>query len=192
MAHQADFDLIAVFEEVNRRHFDGFLDAPTIRWNSRLRSSAGRFIPGSRKFWRERPAVIEIASYLVGEARAAALIADTMAHEMIHFWLWIRRKPYGHTAEFLVKMRAMGVSRYNPVPCLRPFRYIYLCSACQKEFPTKRALGVLACAKCCKAYSSGRFDRRFELRLLRKLSREEGLLLISQRVSCGTAASSGL
>lgn len=163
-------DLAEIFDEINQKHFDGFLDAPTLRWNSRLRSSAGRFIPGSRKFFRRYPPVIEVASYLLEETQARDLIFDTLAHEVIHFWLWVRRKPYGHTAEFLAKMRAMGVSRYNSVPRTRPFKYLYRCTGCNKEFPAKRRLGVLACADCCKKYSDGKFDNRFKLELAQTLT----------------------
>lgn len=156
-------ELLQIFEEVNQQHFDGFLDPPILKWNSRLRSSAGRFFPGSRKFFNERPPMIEIASYLQTEENAVALIRDTMAHEMIHYWLWVRRKPYGHTPEFWAKMTAMGVSRYNPVPRTRPYRYVYRCVACMKEFFTRRRLGDLACARCCKLWSGGKYDARFKL-----------------------------
>jgi predicted SprT family Zn-dependent metalloprotease len=158
-------DLHRIFQEINYRHFDGFLEFPELRWNSRLRSSAGRFVPGSRKYIREAPPAIEVASYLQQEAGAHSLIRDTVAHEMIHYWLWVRRRPYGHTADFLLKMRAMGVSRYNPVPRLRPYRYIYSCGACQKEFYARKKLGLLACAHCCRQHSKGKFDRRFKLLL---------------------------
>jgi len=161
--------LEALFQEVNEKHFDGFLDVPELVWNPRLRSAAGRFIPGSRKFFRQAPPKIEIASYLQNEEGAEALIRDTMAHEMIHLWLWVRRKPYGHTEEFLVKMRAMGTTRYNPVPKLRGPKYIYRCPACTKDFPARRKLGVLACLDCCKKESGGRFDRRFKLELVEQL-----------------------
>src|SRR3954471_11698297 len=89
--------LVTYFEQINIQHFDGFLDPPVLRWNSRLRSSAGRFIPGSRRFLKAAPPVIEVATYLKSEAQAASLIEDTVAHEMIHYWLWVRKKPYGHT-----------------------------------------------------------------------------------------------
>jgi predicted SprT family Zn-dependent metalloprotease len=156
-------DLAAHFAAVNDRHFDGFLTPPRLKFNSRLRASAGRFIPGRRSWLREFPPVIEIATYLLEESRALELIADTMAHEMIHYWLWVRRRPYGHTPEFHAKMRAMGVSRYNPVPRVRPYRYIYVCTGCQRDFPARRKLGVLACAKCCERHNGGRFDPRFRL-----------------------------
>jgi predicted SprT family Zn-dependent metalloprotease len=163
-------NLLRFFEETNRLHFDGFLEPPILRWNSRLRSSAGRFVPGSRKYFKQLPPAIEIASYLLEEENAEALIRDTMAHEMIHYWLWVRKRPYGHTAEFLEKMKQMGVSRYNPVPKTRPYRYIYACGYCQREFPARKKLGVLACANCCKNHSQGKFDARFKLVLARSLT----------------------
>lgn len=171
-----EVDLRQLFERINLAHFDGFLDAPVLRWNSRLRSSAGRFFPGSRRFPELRQPAIEVASYLLEESTAEALIADTMAHEMIHYWLWVRRKPYGHTAEFMQKMREMGVSRYNPVPRPRPYKYIYRCSGCSTEFPARRRLGLLACAKCCKLHAGGKFDIRFKLELFRSLATEQAVL----------------
>lgn len=177
MQHAPLHDLLSLFELINRDHFDGFLEAPVLRWNPRLRSSAGRFIPGtrpgSRRFFHPVSPAIEIASYLVTEERAAELIADTLAHEMIHYWLWVRRKPYGHTAEFHSKMNLMGVSRYNPVPRSRPYKYVYLCGTCETEFPARRKLGPLACAKCCRKHSGGRYDARFKLMLHRHIARGE-------------------
>ena len=114
--------------------------------------------------------MIEIASYLLTEVNHEALIRDTLAHEMIHYWLWVRRKPYGHTPEFWAKMRIMGVSRYNPVPRTRPYKYRYRCGFCQKDFFARRKLGPLACADCCKRYSEGRYDPRFKLIQMEKLA----------------------
>lgn len=156
-------NLSAVFSKLNEAHFDGFLDPPALGWNTRLRSSSGRFIPGSRKHWREDPARIEIASYLLEEENGASLVQDTMAHEMIHYWLWVRRRDYGHTAEFWSKMTLMGVSRYNPVPRKQSFKYSYYCKSCLKVYPARRKLGVLACADCCNRFSGGRFDPKFAI-----------------------------
>ncbi len=161
--------LEAIFQEINAKHFDGFLDAPVLGWNSRLRSAAGRFIPGSRNLFHRAPPKIEVASYLLDEEGAEALIRDTIAHEMIHLWLWVRRRPYGHTEEFLTKMRLMGTTRYNPVPKLRGPKYIYRCPNCGKDFPARRKLGVLACLDCCKRESGGKFDRRFRLVIAEQL-----------------------
>jgi SprT-like protein len=164
-------DLKTLFDEINAQHFESLLDLPNFRWNSRLRSSAGRFMPGSRKLWAlsYEKAVIEVASYLLDEKNSFELIRDTLAHEMIHYWLWLRRRPYGHTDEFYQKMTEMGVSRYNPVPRTRPYKYLYRCPECMKEFKTRRKLGPLACAQCCRQHSRGKFDSRFKLVLEKSL-----------------------
>jgi SprT-like protein len=158
-----EISLRQIFDDLNQKHFDGFLDAPLLGWNSRLRSSAGRFIPGSRRFFRLKPAKIEVASYLIQEHDGKRHIVDTIAHEMIHYWLWVRGRPYGHTEEFYRKMKQVGASRYNPVPKVRPPKYFYQCPNCSQEFPARRKLGTLACLSCCKKFSGGKFDRRFKL-----------------------------
>lgn len=158
-----EISLRQIFDDLNEKHFDGFLDAPVLSWNSRLRTSAGRFIPGSRRFFRLKPPEIEVASYLKTETDGERHIIDTIAHEMIHYWLWVRKKPYGHTDEFYRKMKQMGASRYNPVPKLRPPKYFYQCPGCEQEFPARRKLGTLACLTCCKKHAGGRYDSRFKL-----------------------------
>lgn len=155
--------LLAHFEEINLTYFDGFLEVPELKINARLRSSAGRFIPGHRKFFKVGPPVIEVASYLLHLADSEKHVRDTIAHEMIHYWLWVRKKPFGHTPEFWSKMQLMGVSRYNPVP-----RYAYRCPACENEFLARRRLGSLACEKCCKQHANGRYDSRFKLYMVKE------------------------
>lgn len=109
-------DLAAIFNELNHKHFDGFLEAPKLAWNSRLRKSAGRFIPARRKWFKKFPPTIEVASYLLGKPNPEKLVTDTMAHEMIHYWLWVRGQPYGHTPEFYKKLKIVGAPRYNLNP----------------------------------------------------------------------------
>ncbi|HAR41414.1 MAG TPA: hypothetical protein DCS07_02085 [Bdellovibrionales bacterium] len=177
----SSISLETVFDEVNQKYFDGFLDRPVLRWNSRLRASAGRFFPGSRKFFYAAPPVIEIAAYLLQENESQQHVSDTVAHEMIHYWLWVRKRPYGHTPEFHSKMNALGVSRYNKVPRLRRFHYIYRCDGCGKEFPVRRKLGTLACSNCCKLHARGKYDSRFILVLTRTLSALEAAQLSTQK-----------
>lgn len=163
-------DLGLLFGEINEKHFDGFLDAPVLRWNSRLRSSAGRFIAGRRRFISMKPPVIEIASYLLKEENGYALVVDTLAHEMIHYWLWVRAKAYGHTPEFIKKMKQMGVSRYNPVPKRRPPKYLYRCIACTTEIPARRRLRKnVACAACCNQKNNGKYDLSFRLVMIQSI-----------------------
>jgi len=163
-------DLRTIFTEINHTYFEGTLELPSLVWNSRIRTAAGRFKPGSRKVhlfqWLNARPVIEIAAYLLEEKDSENLIWDTMAHEMIHYWLWSRRQPYGHTPEFMRKMRAMGVSRYNSVPRRRPPKYIYECPHCKKQVPARRILKGYACRACCKALNHGKYDPRFKLSIV--------------------------
>lgn len=153
-------DLESLFTELNSRFFAGSLPICVLRYNSRLRSSAGRFT-GSRSLGPR----IEIASYLLDLPEAKHWVCDTLGHEMIHYWLWARRKPYGHTSEFYAKMREMGVSRYNSVPKRRPAKYIYRCPECRVEFQAWRRLKPSACLSCCRKHSYGRYDARFKLEM---------------------------
>ena len=155
-----EFDLSRIFAEWNEQSFEGDLPLPEIRWNPRLRTSAGRFIPGHEQ------CVIEVASYLCEELQAERLIRDTLGHEMIHYWLFIRNRPYGHTPEFHRKMEEIGVSRYNPVPKHRPFKHCYECRTCSQRIFVRKRLRLAACASCCNEHSGGKFDARFKLRLL--------------------------
>jgi len=167
-------DLNALYQQINHQHFDGLLECPELRWNPRLRTSAGRFIPGARRRlpkvrrWLNlaeeiRKPVIEVATYLRTHADGESHVRETLAHEMIHYWLWVRRKPFGHTPEFHEKLRQMGGRRYNPVPMKKTPKYIYRCGGCAKEFPAQRKLGPLACAICCKAHANGKYDPQFKL-----------------------------
>ena len=167
-------DLLAFFQEINARHFDGFLEPPVLRWNARLRTSSGRFFPGSstsllRKTAFSRPPIIEVASYLLEEEQSEIHVRETLAHEMIHYWLWVRKRPHGHSDEFYDKMTLMGARRYNPVPRRRPFKYLYGCNHCESRFKSRRLLGKLACAKCCKTHGNGKYQERFRLMLFEKL-----------------------
>jgi len=164
-------DLKVIFQKINDAHFDSRLPLIELKWNSRLRVSAGRFFPGKRKYLIRpaSPPVIEIASYLSEEVNGIDLIEDTLAHEMIHYWLWFDRKPYGHTPEFYFKMKEMGVSRYNPVPRERAHKYIYACPSCEVEFKARRKWKSSACFECCKKYSMGYFDKKFILYVKKSL-----------------------
>ncbi len=164
-----DLELDLLFEKINQEHFDGFLDPPILQWNPRLRTCSGRFIPGIELDPRNPGPTIEIASYLREQLNALALVQDTLAHEMIHYWLWVRGRPHGHTEEFEAKMHFMGVSRYNPIPRKTQYRYVYRCEVCDKAFLSGKRLGRLACEACCRVHAEGRFDSRFQLVLAERV-----------------------
>lgn len=153
-------DLVRVFTEWNLKAFNGELVVPELRYNPRLKTTAGRFIPH-----RTRP-VIEVASYLLEQDDPAYLIVNTLGHEMIHYWLWHHKMPYGHTVEFYKKMEEIDVPRYNPVPLHRPFKYTYQCDHCGQSVKTRKRLPLAACATCCNEYANGKFSSKFELRIV--------------------------
>lgn len=172
-------NLQKVFQTLNEQHFKAVLPHPILKWNSRLRATAGRFTPGTRVPFLPETAVIEIASYLQGIENGAKHVQDTMLHEMIHYWLWFRHRPYGHTKEFYAKMRATGAKRYNPVPIEQKVKYRYHCPSCKSDYPARRRLGIVACSKCCKQYNKGRYHPRFQLEM--HLPEEEGTKPITLR-----------
>mgnify|MGYP003394087024 CR=1 FL=1 len=155
--------LESIFQSLNLAHFKGELPPPRLEWNSRLSSAAGRFCPGRSQLGQK--SLIEIASYLKEIEQGADHVRDTMLHEMIHYWLWHKKRPYGHTAEFRQIMRRTGAKRYNPVPKLRPVKHHYQCPECSVVVPARRRLEDVACAACCKKFNGGAYSRRYRLRL---------------------------
>ena len=169
-------DLAWMFEELNESHFGGLLASPTLSWNFRMRTTAGRFSAPKRfRFFTSSKCIptIEIAAYLMEEHNGLQLVRDTLGHEMIHYWLWSRGLPHGHTAEFWKKMTQMGVSRYNTVPRRRPHKYSYQCPNCFREYLARRKLGRLACSICCNRFTAGYYDSRFRLVLAKILEKPE-------------------
>lgn len=160
-----------IFHELNQLHFGGSLPLPKLLWNQRLRSSAGRFSPGSTHLLKPRAPTIEVASYLKELPDGTFHTKDTMLHEMVHYYLWHKKRPYGHTPEFNQILRRVGARRYNPVPKLGPVKYWYKCPNCAEKIPAKRKLSLSACAPCCKKYNKGEFSHKFIL----KISLEGGI-----------------
>ena len=168
--------LLRIFCELNELHFGAALLEPSLKWNSRLSSSAGRFSPGSKKFLKR--ATIEIASYLQHLPDGDHHIRDTLLHEMVHYYLWQQNRPYGHTPEFHKILKRVGARRFNPVPKVRKAKHLYQCPNCKKTFPARRRLGISACRECCNHFHQGKFSERFRLQML---SMEENI------AACGPA-----
>lgn len=158
--------LSPIFQELNVAHFSGELPPPTLAWNSRLSSTAGRFSPGSRGRFFQRAPKIEVASYLRDIPDGQDHVRDTMLHEMIHYFLWHKHRPYGHTPEFYEILKRVGAKRFNTVPKERPIKYWYECPGCLRRIPAKRKMHMYACATCCEKFNAGMFKERFRLRLV--------------------------
>lgn len=113
-----------------------------------------------------RGAHIEVATYLRDLSDGEMHIRDTVLHEMIHYFLWHQKKPYGHTAEFKGILKKVGAKRYNTVPKVRPVKHWYECPGCLKRIPARRRIRNSACAGCCEMHNCGKFTDRFRLRLV--------------------------
>ncbi len=139
-----------LFDELNRLYFEGRLHA-RVEWSTRMRVVAGScdwqrgLIRLAWRYHQERPE----------QLRA------TLLHEMLH--LHLRR---GHDAVFKAAAARLGVPLHAPgVPEREPYRYVYACPACGRRI-LRRRRGTWSCGAC----SGGRYDARFQLRLLTRLS----------------------
>jgi SprT protein len=138
-----------------------------VRWNLRMRSTAGR------ASWPDR--VIEL------NPRLAALEADpsghplsaTLKHELAHLVAYERAgrrriRPHGiEWAQACVDLGIPGETACHLLPFPRrrqKRRYHYTCPVCARMLKrVKPVKGRVACYTCCSKVSGGRYDRRFQL-----------------------------
>lgn len=115
-------ELLAVWNDLNARYFDGDLPPIALVWSGRLTSSVGMFVSrtGPRSSWAEnapsktpkreiRLSVPLLRPLLAGSPYGWNELVSTLAHEMIHQWQYdiLKRRP-NHGPDFLRKMREMN------------------------------------------------------------------------------------
>lgn len=148
----------------------------TVRWNARLRSTAGRAYP--RKW------LVELNPHIrayPGET------SRTLRHELAHLLVAWNVEAPGGTSRRRVRGRRLaihgpewkracallgidGEERCHQLALAAPRRlarpYAYECPACRvvlrRVRPIKRGR-MLACGECCRRQARGRFDVRFRL-----------------------------
>ncbi|WP_347861574.1 SprT family protein [Salimicrobium sp. PL1-032A] len=138
-----DEELLVWTREISERCFDrAFTDH--IRFNKRLRTTGGRYIPGKR--------TIEInPSYLeeTGEEEVEGIIK----HELCHYHLHIEGKGYHHRdKEFRQLLKETNAPRHcTPLPSAkqRP-AHEYQCQKCGEMYRRRRRVDVdkYRCGKC--------------------------------------------
>lgn len=135
----------------------------TVRWNTRMRSTAGMAYPGQSRVTLN-PRLIpfgddEIDRTLLHE------VAHLLAHERAG-----RRRIAPHGPEWRRACEDLGLreeTRCHSLPLprrklARPHRY--RCPACGKHLDRVRPLRrKVACLPCCRAHNRGRYDDRFRL-----------------------------
>lgn len=145
----------------------------TVRWNSRMRSTAGRA--------HFQTNLIELNPRLLGLGNAESEIDRTLRHELAHLIAYARdksaiREPHG--PEWRRACAELGIADERrchtlPLPVHRHERkYIYACQACGTEVRrVRRFTSRVACYPCCRAYNGGAYDERYRLVLATKSSR---------------------
>lgn len=147
-----------LFDDLNHRHFDDKLPRCKIRWNPRLRTTAGRVDLRAR--------VIEL-SPAYHRRFGAREMHDTLLHEMLHVAQHVRGSKIGHTAEMKRIARRLGIDRLHAkeTPDRRPLRYRYRCPSCRRTVWRRIRIGRnrSACAPCCNHWNAGRWHPRYVL-----------------------------
>jgi predicted SprT family Zn-dependent metalloprotease len=141
-----------------------------VEWSARLRTSAGR-ADFHRSLITLNPRLHE---------HGLAEIDRTFRHELAHLLAHSRagrRRIDPHGGEWRLACRDFGIAdeqRCHTLPFPRQTRsrlFLYSCPRCAKDFPRVRRIrrGV-ACLACCREYNSGKYDKQFQLRLVRVAS----------------------
>ncbi len=107
MPNIQDEQIYEIFDKLNKQYFEGKLPYVRILWSDRFGNGKyfkqfGDFIamPGKRP-------LIRLSKKLCDEPKQIAL---TLYHEMVHFWLYVNKRPWGHTPEFHEKLKEFRVN----------------------------------------------------------------------------------
>ena len=95
-------EIYEIYDRLNKQYFNGTLPYIRILWTDRF--GHGEWFKQFGDFQalpRKRP-FIRLSQKLCNEPKE---IARVLYHEMVHFWLYVRGKPWGHTKEFRDKLR---------------------------------------------------------------------------------------
>ena len=129
--------------DLSEKHFDKpFIDI--VKFNSRLRTTGGRYIPSKR--------TIEINPKYVVELDGAEL-EGIIKHELCHYHLHIEGKGFGHRdSEFKELLKKTGSPRYcSPLPSQKQTKsHQYICTECGQTYQRKRRVDTkrYRCGKC--------------------------------------------
>ncbi|HEY1656081.1 MAG TPA: SprT-like domain-containing protein [Candidatus Tumulicola sp.] len=149
-----------VFARLNYQCFNGEVPDCRIVYNERFSNSAGRIDYG------KQPMTIELSPKHFRKYPEA--LEETLLHEMVHAWCFVRFRETGHGARFKKKLRECGIgSIYHDLGSVRPLResskrYVLRCEHCGFEaLRRKKPARPASCPRCNKR----RFDPRYLLAL---------------------------
>lgn len=132
-------------------------------WNARMRSTAGR------AWWPQRCIELNPKIQKIDPKQTVRTLLHELAH-LVAYERAGRKRISPHGAEWRMACADLGIAgesvcHHLPLPRRKQaYRYLYVCSYCQRDFPRKRKITrAYACADCCKRHAQGRFDKRFLL-----------------------------
>jgi predicted SprT family Zn-dependent metalloprotease len=141
-----------IFDSVSREHFNGELKQPVFRLTKRMKRGAGQVDLAK---W-------EMAISVPYHDRYGwhAELENTVKHEMIHLFLGQTGNPAGHNRLFKKIAMQINAPFYCKNMPKRPYRYLFECPSCKREYKTRKWMGKkYSCGEC----SGGRFDRKYML-----------------------------
>lgn len=148
--NEIDAQLRALFWNLNAKHFGMILPPIDLRFSGRLKTTGGQYFKRPHR-------LIQISTRYLQLENSWNEVADTLGHEMVHYWLDFIGEPCGHTPNFRRKLHECGFQRYSRLTPIRA-RFIYACPACGTKYH-RRKRGVWSCGPC----SGKRFNRAFQL-----------------------------
>ena len=149
---------------------DILTDRLRVEWNERMRTTVGR-ADFRRCLISLNPALREF-----GPAEIDRTLRHELAHLLAHLRFGKRRiRPHGREWQnACCELGISGERAGHTLPLVGRSlsrRFLYYCKSCQAHFPRVRRIRLaLACLACCQKFSSGNYDERFRLRLVKGCS----------------------
>lgn len=143
MSIMSDKELFELVNNLSKQFFHkSYTDE--VRFNNRLRTTGGRYIPAKRLIELNPKYLLEM-----GEEEFIGIIK----HELCHYHLHIEGRGYKHgDRAFKTLLKQTGSPRHcQPLPSQRnKYRYIYVCVKCQHKYKRMRRVDVekYCCGKC--------------------------------------------
>lgn len=139
------------YSDVNARAFSNALpEDMVVRWNPRLRRSAGRCL-----FYVGPRTEIELSPHVLDSAER---LKTTLAHEMCHAAQWLvdgeARPPHGSAFQHWARQVECHTPEYGPITTTHTYavrtRYSYKCTQCGQKYGRHSRLDLRArcCGKC--------------------------------------------
>ncbi len=142
-------------------HCDALAAKVLVRWNPRMRSTAGTAL-ASKSLITLNPRLRDF-----GAEEVDRTLRHELAHLLAHFRAG-RRRISAHGPEWQQACRDLGLhdeKRCHTLPLPRRQmepRHFYRCLGCSQELRRVRPLrGKTACLACCRKHSKGKYDDRF-------------------------------